>query len=189
MLTRSQVLDAALRRLNSDPTTSMADLAAAIGIGRATLNRHFASRDALLREIGERALDHWARSQDETGMVAAGESGDPERIRSCLGELVTWFVENADEFAYALANNRMEAMPELMTRTNLLIDREVEFYACAQRAGVLRSDLPARWIEHTVYGLMIAAREALRRGDVARRDLDALVFSTLLTGTATGDSR
>ncbi|WP_432942545.1 TetR/AcrR family transcriptional regulator [Kribbella sp. CA-253562] len=189
MLTRDQVLDAALRRLNSDPTTSMADLAAAIGIGRATLNRHFASRDALLREIGERALDHWVRSQQETDMVAAGASGDPERIRACLRELVRWFVENADEFAYALANNRMEAMPELAERTNVLIDREVEFYAAAQRAGVLRSDLPARWIEHTVYGLMIAAREALRRGDVARRDLDGLVLSTFLVGTTAGDFR
>ncbi|MEV6285538.1 helix-turn-helix domain-containing protein [Kribbella sp. NPDC051770] len=188
MLTRAQVLDAALRRLNSDPTTSMADLAAAIGIGRATLNRHFASRDALLREIGERALDHWDRSQQETGMVAAGESGDPARIRACLSDLITWFVDNADQFAYALANNRMEAMPELVERTDRLIDQEVAFYAAAQRAGVLRSDLPARWIEHTVYGLMIAAREALRRGDVARRDLDALVLSTLLDGT-TGDSR
>ncbi|ADB35208.1 transcriptional regulator, TetR family [Kribbella flavida DSM 17836] len=183
MLTRDQVLHAAVRRLNSDPTTSMADLAAAIGISRATLNRHFASRDALLREIGERSLDHWDRSQRESGMAEAAESGDPEAIRDCLRELTRWFVENAEEFAYALANNRLEAMPELVERADVLADREVEFYAAAQRAGVLRSDVPARWIEHTIYGLMIAAREGLRRGDVARRDLEGLVLSTFLTGT------
>ena len=49
-------------------------------------------------------------------------------------------------------------------------------------AGVLRADLPLRWFGHAIYGLLVAAREAVRIGDVARRDAGHLVLSSLLAG-------
>jgi hypothetical protein len=68
MQSRDEVLDAALRCLKTDPTASMGDVAAAVGIGRATLHRHFwlghasyglliASREALQAgDVARRAL-------------------------------------------------------------------------------------------------------------------------------------
>ena len=35
------------------------------------------------------------------------------------------------------------------------------------------------------YGLLVAAREAIRIGDIARRDAGQLVLSSLLAGVAT----
>ena len=57
--------------------------------------------------------------------------------------------------------------------------------AAAQEAGVLRRDLPLRWFGHVTYGLLVAAREAVRIGDIARRDAGQLVLSSLLAGVAT----
>jgi hypothetical protein len=73
--------------------------------------------------------------------------------------------------------------PELVARADGLFEREIEFYAAAQAAGVLRADVPPRWIGHSMYGQLVAARDALREGGIARRDVDALVLSTFLTGS------
>ena len=56
--------------------------------------------------------------------------------------------------------------------------------AAAQAAGVLRDDVSPRWLSQACYGLLVAARDALRAGDVPRRDLDAVVSSFFLHGAS-----
>ncbi|MFW6772821.1 TetR/AcrR family transcriptional regulator [Nocardioides sp. CPCC 205120] len=184
MKSRDTVLGAALRHLNTDPTASMADIAEAAGVSRATLHRHFDSREALVREIGDRSLDRWEQTQEETGVTAAGRSGDPERIRTCLTALLTQLVADADEFGFTLVDEFLYALPDVAARADALFDREVALWAAAQDAGVLRRDVPARWVGHAVYGLLVASREATRAGDVAPRDLAPLVLTTFLDGAA-----
>lgn len=179
---REEIIGAALRQLNEDPTVSMGQLAEAIGISRATLHRHFASRDALVRALGQRACDHWERSQLAAGIAAAAESGDAERLGTALRVLLRGLVDDAEEYGFALTDHFMARMPDLIARSDELEDREVAFYAAAQRAGVLRADLPARWVSNAIYGLLIAARDSLRHGDVARRDVEHLVLTTFLRG-------
>lgn len=182
MSSREAVLGAALRHLNTHPTASMAQLAEAAGTSRATLNRHFESRDALVREIGERSLDRWERTQAETGMLEAAASGDADRIRACATAMLDQLVADADEFGFALVDEVLYAIPEIATRCDALFDREVTFWAAAQAAGVLRPGVPPRWVGHAAYGLLVASREATRHGDVAPRELAALVRSTFLDG-------
>ena len=54
--TATRILAAATRALAEDPKASMSDVAVASGVGRATLYRHFASRDELLGAIRLQAL-------------------------------------------------------------------------------------------------------------------------------------
>ncbi|MCD4534710.1 TetR/AcrR family transcriptional regulator [Nocardioides sp. cx-169] len=184
MQTRDEVLDAALRCLIADPTASLGEVAGAIGIGRATLHRHFASREALLHEIGQRALDRWERGQAEADMAGATHSGDAAVIEACLRRMLATFVRDAEDFSYALTDPCMVVMPDLLARMSALQELEVAFFAAAQEAGVLRRDVPAAWLSHTTYGLLIASRDALQAGDVARRGLADLVVSTFLQGVA-----
>lgn len=184
MTTRDDVLSAALRHLNAHPTASMAEIAEAAGISRATLHRHFANRDALIREIGERSNDRWQHTQDAAGIAEAAASGDPAIIRACAETLVRRLVADAEEFGFALADEHLYALPGIAERIRELFDRELDFWAAAQDAGVLRADLPARWIGHAAYGVLIASREALTNGDVARRDLPDLVLTTFFTGVS-----
>lgn len=183
MSSEEKIITAAIRHLNEEPTASMARLAEAIGTSRATLHRHFASREALIHALGVRSLDKWEASQNEAGMAAAADSGDPERIAATLSEMMRLFTADADEYGFALTDHFLAAMPDLVARADELEEREVAFYEAAQRAGVLRADLPVRWISNAVLGILIAARDSLRRGDIARRDVPGLVLSTFLHGT------
>lgn len=179
---RDQLLDAALATLNRHPTASMAEIATAIGSSRATLHRHFASREALLAEIAERGLDRWERTQDESGIDAAAATGDPEAIRTALDAMLRQYVADADQFGIALTDEYINTIPALLERCEAIVAREVAFYAAAQAAGVLRTDVTAAWIAEVVFGLSVSARNAIRWESVARRDLPGFVVTTFLQG-------
>lgn len=189
MRNEDEILGAAIRHLNAEPTASMARLAEAAGVSRATLHRHFATREDLLRALGERATRRWEESQDAAGIDAATASGAPDRLAAALRAMLTAFVVDADDFGFALTDHFVNHVPELVTWSERLEEREIAFYAACQEAGVLRADLPVRWVSNTVYGLLISVRESLRRGDVARRDIDDLLITTFLTGTASARTR
>lgn len=181
-MAHEEILAAAQRQLNLDPRASMADIAAAAGIGRATLHRYFSSRETLLEEIGTRSLDRWEQRLDAAEVEAVAASGEAAPMARTLRELVSGFVADSDDFGFALTDQFLAGEAALVERTEALFAREVGFYEAAQRAGVLRSDVTARWLGHAVYGLLVAARDALRAGDVPHRDLDSLVISTFLEG-------
>lgn len=183
-VTREQIMKAAIQHLNENPAASMAQLAEAVGISRATLHRHFSNRDELMIVLGHRAHEQWAQAQVSSGMAEATGSNDPEAIGRAMSALLAGLIEVADEYGFGLTDYALAVHPELKRRADELEEREIAFYAAAQHAGLLRADLPARWISNTVYGLMVTVRESLRRGDVARRDVPRLFLSTFLDGAA-----
>jgi AcrR family transcriptional regulator len=184
MTPRDETRDAARRHLNEDPTLSLGDLAARMGIARATLHRHFSTREALLTEIGRASLDSWEASQRRCEQQAAIDSGDPGRLRACVEAHLRDCVVDAEEFGFALTDHFLSHSAELVERAAALERLDVALYAAAQQAGVLRPDLPAAWLSHAVWGLMLGSRNALRGGDVARRQLEDIVVSTFLDGAA-----
>ncbi|GAB3988473.1 TetR/AcrR family transcriptional regulator [Nocardioides marmoraquaticus] len=184
MSRREEILAAAQRRLNFDPTSSMADVAAAAGIGRATLHRHFSGREDLLTEIGTRSLDRWEQRLDAARIEDVCSSDDPDRLRGTLVTLLGQYLEDSDDFGFGLTDQFMLTEPGLVRRGEALAEREIELFASLQSAGVLRDDVSPRWLSQACYGLLVAARDALRAGDVPRRDLDAVVSSFFLDGAA-----
>ncbi|MEV4805256.1 TetR/AcrR family transcriptional regulator [Nonomuraea sp. NPDC049421] len=182
-VTRDQIMKTAIHHLNENPIASMAQLAEAVGVSRATLHRHFSSREELMLALAHRAHDQWEHVQERCGLVAATGSQDPGALAEALDALVAGMVEIADEYGFGLTDYTLMIEPELRRRADELEERELAFYAAAQRAGVLRADLPVRWVSNTVFGLMVTVRESLRRGDVARRDVHHLLRTTFLHGT------
>lgn len=182
MSSRNEVLAAAQRVLNADATASLATVAQAAGVSRATLHRHFESRETLLVELGTRSLDQWERRLDDAAVEEVAATGGAAALRATLEALVLGYVDDSDDHGFALTDHVILASAALIERTQQLADRESVLFAAAQEAGVLRADLPLRWFGHTIYGQLVAGREAVRLGDVARRDVAHLVLSTLLTG-------
>lgn len=184
MTQRDDLRDAARHHLNEDPTLSLGELAARIGIARATLHRHFSTRESLLTEIGSASLDSWEDSQRRSDQAAVTASGDPARLRACIETHLRDCVADAEEFGFALTDHFLSHSPDLVERASRLEQLDVALYAAAQQAGVLRADLPAAWLSHAVWGLMLGSRNALRAGDVARRPLEDIVVSTFLDGAS-----
>lgn len=179
---RHEVLGAAQRVFNVDAGASLTTVAEAAGVSRATMHRHFASREALLVELGTRSLDQWEGRLDSVDAEGVAASGDAAAIRAALEAMVLGYVDDSDDYGFALTDHVILANAALIERTHLLTDREAVLFAAAQKAGVLRDDVPLRWFGHAVYGQLVAGREAVRLGDIARRDVGHLVLSTLLTG-------
>ncbi|NUR89996.1 MAG: TetR/AcrR family transcriptional regulator [Nonomuraea sp.] len=177
-MTREQLMTAAIQRLNEDPTASMGQLAEAVGVSRATLHRHFSSREELMVALGHRALDQWERAQDEAGITR------PDDLAGALRALLLGLIDCADEYGFALTDYATAVHPDLQRRSDELEEREIAFYEAAQAAGLIRAGLPVRWVSNVVYGLLVGVRESLRRGDVARRDVPRLLLETFHRGTA-----
>ena len=96
MVDRNDVLAAAQRVLNADPAASTSAVAEAAGISRATLHRHFDTREALLVELGTRSLDQWEQRLDDVDVEGLAAAGDADRLRAALETLVLGYVDDSD---------------------------------------------------------------------------------------------
>ncbi|GLZ79842.1 TetR family transcriptional regulator [Actinorhabdospora filicis] len=180
---REQIARAAIRRLNADPAASMAEIAESAGVSRATLHRNFASREALMAHLGRMSTESWTQVLDDAGLAEAVADGSPEALRAAIDRLCHHNIRDVEEFGFVLTEHVVfEQDDELAQVVERCQTREQEFYAAAQKAGVLRADLPPVWIGHMSYGLLVGLREALRRGDVAVRDAERLLRESFLRG-------
>ncbi|WP_345152987.1 MFS transporter [Nonomuraea rubra] len=125
--TRDQIMKAAIHHLNESPAASMAQLAEAVGISRATLHRHFSNRDELMLALAHRAYDQWEHLQASSGLAAATASGDPEELERAMHALLEGVIDVADEYGFGLTDERLVTHPELARRTRELEEREVVF--------------------------------------------------------------
>ncbi|WP_031089137.1 TetR/AcrR family transcriptional regulator, partial [Streptomyces sp. NRRL WC-3549] len=67
-LDREQVLRSAASLLSRRATATMDDVARAAGIGRATLHRHFAGRDALVKALENLGIQEFEAALDAAGL-------------------------------------------------------------------------------------------------------------------------
>ncbi|MGH8792350.1 MAG: TetR/AcrR family transcriptional regulator [Stackebrandtia sp.] len=181
---RQEIAHAALRLLNAKPTASMAEIAAAGGVSRATLHRHFAGREDLVIHLGWMSIDSWRQALDESGIDEATASGDPEQIRVSASALCSTLVRDAEEFGFTLTEPSLDDHAEIIAAAETEREREFRFIAAAQKAGVLRADMPVAWIDNALFGLLVGLRESMRHGEIAVSDAERLLRESLLHGVA-----
>jgi AcrR family transcriptional regulator len=167
------ILDAATDCLARDPEMSIADIAAAAGVGRITLYGHFKTRAELVDAVLVRAVAHADAILDATDTT-----GDPA---DALARLVAASWQIVHQFRNILLAAQRELPAErirgvhdpLMRRVQSLIGR-------GQRAGTFRSDLPKQWLITTAFSLMHAAAEDVTAGRVRADAAAHLITATLL---------
>ncbi|MFJ3643028.1 TetR/AcrR family transcriptional regulator [Streptomyces sp. NPDC090108] len=174
-LDREHVLRSAAALLTRKSTATMDEVARAAGISRATLHRHFAGRDALVRALEalgiaecEAALD---RARLDEGLASEAVRRLVREIQPAAGLLAFLYGENQ-----LWEGDRQNAgWPALDTRIGAVFQR-------GQRDGELRIDLTPAWLTEALYGLIASCAWATLDGRVASRDFPTMVAELLLGG-------
>jgi len=152
---------------------SMADVATAAGVARATVYRYFPSREALLEALGQFAVD------EAGGRLQAARLEEvpvPEAFQRAVRVLVAVgdpFVVLARESARP---DRAEFERRVASPLRNLIER-------AQAAGEVRNDLPASWLMESLVGIVVSVLRA--QPSLGVEDTVAGVTSLFLEGART----
>lgn len=131
--TRAVILEAAARVLGRRPDAAMADIADEAGVGRATLYRHFPTRDSLLQGAKEAGI------AELTEGIEAANLGDLS-VERAIARLTSVFMRTGAKYAAFITQDDDHGddvdKQRVIQPVREIIDRGV-------RDGVLRADPPA----------------------------------------------
>jgi AcrR family transcriptional regulator len=176
---RLSILEAAARVLPTNSAATLADVAAAAGLGRTTVHRHFPTREALLTALAVDALDR-------IEAALAGCRLDDGPVPDVLARVAAALVPMADEFRFLEVGPEVWRMGgELDTRWYRLADRLDSVVDRGKREGDIRPDLPTAWIVDLVASAVWCAGDSIRDGRVAPREAPRLLVEVLLHGAGT----
>ena len=165
----ARIIESATALLAVNPTASMAEIAEASGLVRATLYRHFPTRDDLIRAMYAAALDD---------ALKAILSVDPEQGKAtdAIARVVDALLVVGDR--YRILSEERRGYPELREKEQSVGAPLIALVERGQQGGELRDDMPLRWV---VASLGCLVNEALRA--VGREDIDRAEAGTLVTRT------
>ncbi len=167
------ILDAATDGLARDPEISIADIAAAAGVGRITLYGHFKTRAELVDAVLARTVEH-----ADAVLGATDTTGEPAEA---LARLVTSSWQIVHQFRNILLAAHRELPAERIRGVHDPILRRVQsLIGRGQRTGTFRTDLPKQWLITTSFSLMHAAAEDAAAGRLKADDAAGLITATLL---------
>ena len=168
-------LDRAAEILSKAPRASLAEVASQLGVGRATLYRHFQTRDGLVRAIALRCLEAMEQALDGLETRVAGAAEYLERMFEALiplGPRYQFLVMDGaafldDEVAAVVERQRCEM---------------IELVEELKREGACAAELPSAWVVALIDSVLFTAWTTVHEGDVARNDAARLALDTLRHG-------
>ena len=175
---RRALLDAAIELLLTNPGASLSDIAQHAGVGRATLYRHFESREALIRELALESLKMTdavlqpirdagltARETLEQGLLAIMRVADRFHFL-----LFLWYFGDEDPELEAIYNRQLEDVYRLVER--------------GKQEGSIDSALSSEWIVTLIDSLVYAGWWALQSGDLTAEQAGRHATRSLFNGIA-----
>ena len=170
---RLSLLDVAAEVLVADPAASLAEVAAAAGIGRTTLHKQYATRDDLLCAVGRRAIDLWDQAISEIS------AADPD---GGLRALTAAMVPIGPQLAFLWRTPAFDHITALDERWKAAEARVLAVLKRAQDRGVVSGSVPDWWLLQTLYSVIYVAAESVGDGKLAPLDAPGLALSTFLHG-------
>ena len=171
---RDAILEAAFRLFNDKPGASLAEVAELAGVGRATLHRHFTSRETLMV-----ALAHAAQKELNEAIETAVADAESHTDGLRLALEATIPLANRQWF---LAHEPVDSDPEV-ARAYAADMRELATEIEKARAeGTFAEDIPTNWISIAYENLIYAAWTMVRNGDATPKQAADLAWNTLTCG-------
>ncbi|WP_326696569.1 TetR/AcrR family transcriptional regulator [Streptomyces sp. NBC_01754] len=174
-LDREQVLRSAAALLSRRSTATMDEVARAAGIGRATLHRHFAGRDALVRALEDLGIQEFEAALDAAGL-------DEGSAEEALRRFIVAVEPAAGLLSFLVTENQLFEGDDLNEGWDRLDARVAAFFRRGQERGEFRIDLTPAWLTEALYALVGAGAWAVQAGRVAGQDFRPMVTELLLGG-------
>ncbi|MEX1652751.1 helix-turn-helix domain-containing protein [Streptomyces pseudovenezuelae] len=171
---RDHVLRSAAALLTRKSTATMDEVARAAGISRATLHRHFAGRDALVRALEEHGIAECEAALD-AARLDEGSASD------AVHRLVREIEPVAGLLAFLYGENELweDGGGDSWARLDLRI---ASVFVRGQQNGEFRIDLSPVWLTEALYGLVASCAWAAQAGRVAPKDFTHMITELLLGG-------
>ena len=167
--THDAVLSAAFQVFYDTPTASLADVAAAAGVGRATLHRHFASRSDLIA-----AMSDCANKDIDAAILQATQDAhsSTEALRRSLTALIPlgdrqWFLSHEHKGLSAKTEDDADLIAAIDT---------------AKTEGSFDPHTPSVWIAAAYNNLIFTAWSLVRDGEATPKQAAELAWRTLTSG-------
>lgn len=169
------ILDAARRLLPDRPGVSMGQIASEAGVHRATVHRHFASRDELVTAVRIRAMD------DSMEAVAGVLADAPVRPAAQLEELTEAMLVAAAPYRLYRFTTWMDERTRVSSEE--FGARMLPFLEAGQAAGELRGDVSSEQLLVAYGGLVTAALPEVAEGRMTAAQAAAFVRRMLAAHT------
>lgn len=168
------IIEAGIRTLISNPAASMSDIAAAAGVGRATLYRHFDSKEVLIQHLAVICLRE---------INSATESISHLKGCSALEATIDAVMPIADRFRFLTSLWGMFFESEKVNQIIEMQHKEIyEMVNDAKRKGEINESLPTKWIASIFDGTLAVAWELLESGDVTPNEAAEYAKQTFFNG-------
>lgn len=176
---RKALLDAAVDVLSINPGASISDIADRANVGRATLYRHFASREELVHELAMDAL----KVTDE--VLQPLRDDESLRGRAAIEASLYAIMPLADRFHFlmnlwAIAENDKEVMAIYNRQLMELHDLVEE----AKAAGDIAQDIPSDWVVAAIDALLARAWWMIKEYGAEPEEVARLSIRTAFEGMA-----
>ncbi len=171
---REALIEAAFTVFSRDPSAPLAQVVERAGVGRATLHRHFASRDELVRALARIAIEEMDLAAEA---ACEGTRSSLEALERMLHALIP--LGNRHGF---LALEPLDQDPAIRAEFERQQRETREMVDAAKREGAFDTSLPTSWIVQAYDYLLYAAWESVRTEDATPARAAELAWRTLISG-------
>ena len=170
---RVAIMEAAISALNANAGATMSEIAARAGVGRATLHRHFRTRNDLVLAIGAQCVEEM-----KAAVLAVDAVNVPpaERLRAMF-EAVIPLGDRHNFLGFESADDevtRSGYQAQLRWAAALVEDLKA--------AGDIAPDVPSRWVVGQIDQLVWSAWNAVADGFLDVPEASDLALRTLMDG-------
>ncbi len=159
-----RILDAAIELLAVQPTASMAQVASASGLVRATVYGHFPSREALIDAITDRAVADARTAFDEARLEEGAATAAVARLADAAWSVASRYMIVSEATLRTLGVARFRARREVLrTEVRALVER-------GRAAGEFRGDVPLEWTAQVFDSLLFGTYFTVEAGDLPADD-------------------